>query len=61
MTLKVICPPCGHVNEGESEDELVRNVQAHGLAKHGGMPPREAILAAILPQPNSSTKNVEEN
>jgi hypothetical protein len=61
MTLKVICPPCGHVHEGETEEELVRNVQAHGLAKHGGMPPREAILAAILPPANPSSNQHKES
>ena len=54
MKLRVICPPCGHVNEGETEEELVRNVQAHGLTKHGGMPSREDILAAVVPQPDAS-------
>jgi hypothetical protein len=47
MTYRLICPPCGHVHEGETEDELVRNAQEHGLAKHGGMPPREAILESL--------------
>jgi hypothetical protein len=56
MTLRVICPPCGHVHEAETEDELVRNAQAHGQAKHGGMPSREEILAAIVPLPEKPSK-----
>jgi hypothetical protein len=54
MTYRVICPPCGHVHQGETEDELVRNAQEHGLSKHGKMPPREAILGAIEHRPDAS-------
>ncbi len=47
MPLTAVCPPCGHVHTGETEDELVRSAQAHALEKHGHVPDRERIVATI--------------
>ena len=54
MTISVTCGPSGAVITGETEDELVRNVQAHARARDNTEPSRERILAQIRgsdPQP----------
>lgn len=39
---------CGFQARG-SEDEVVDQIQAHGLADHGSMSSREQILAMAVP------------
>ncbi len=54
MTINVTCGSSGAVISGETEDELVRNVQAHARAHDNTEPSRERILAQIRgsgPQP----------
>lgn len=43
---KVVCPPCGTEITGQTDDELVRKVQAHAKKDHGHDLTREHILAA---------------
>jgi hypothetical protein len=47
MAKETVCPPCGEVLRGESDDELVANVITHAKG-HGhdvGESDREQILA----------------
>lgn len=43
----VVCPPCGTVIEGKTDDEVVRVTQEHAKEKHAYDLPREEILEAI--------------
>lgn len=43
----VVCPPCGTVFEGTTEDEVVRTAQEHAKEKHAYDLPREEILEAM--------------
>jgi len=47
MLLEVTCM-CGFQARG-TEDEVVDQIQAHGLADHGSMSSREAILQMAVP------------
>lgn len=47
MLLEVTCM-CGFVARG-TEDEVVDQIQAHGLADHGSMSSRETILEMAVP------------
>jgi hypothetical protein len=47
MLLEVTCF-CGFQARG-TEDEVVEQIQAHGLADHGQMSSRETILALAEP------------
>jgi Protein of unknown function (DUF1059) len=47
MLLEVTCM-CGFQARG-TEDEVVTQIQAHGLADHGSMSSREAIVAMAVP------------
>jgi len=47
MLLEVTCM-CGFVARG-SEDDVVAQIQAHGLADHGKKSPRETILEMARP------------
>jgi predicted small metal-binding protein len=44
----VVCPPCGTVFEGETEQEVIRTTQLHAKEKHDYVPPREEILNAMI-------------
>ena len=55
----VVCPPCGSVFEGETEQEVITTTQLHAKEKHDYVPPREEILGSISstrPQ-SSETRN----
>lgn len=43
----VVCPPCGTVIEGKTDDEVVRVAQEHAKEKHAYDLPREEILETI--------------
>jgi len=45
--IHVLCPPCGSVFEGATEDDVVRIAQEHAKAKHAYDLPREEILQAM--------------
>ncbi|MGH3583776.1 MAG: hemerythrin domain-containing protein [Mycobacterium sp.] len=47
MSISLTCGPSGTVITGETEEELVRNVQAHARAQADTEPSRERILAEI--------------
>jgi hypothetical protein len=47
VLLEVTCM-CGFVARG-TEDEVVGQIQAHGLADHGSMSTREQIVAMAEP------------
>jgi predicted small metal-binding protein len=47
MLLEVTCM-CGFQARG-TEDEVVDQIQAHGLADHGSMSSQEAIVAMAVP------------
>ena len=47
MSISLICGPSGAVITGETEDELVSNVQAHARAHENTELSREGILAQI--------------
>jgi hypothetical protein len=47
MLLEVTCL-CGFQARG-TEDEVVEQLQAHGLADHGKASPRETILTMAVP------------
>ncbi|HLG68307.1 MAG TPA: DUF1059 domain-containing protein [Acidimicrobiales bacterium] len=44
MAKEVTCPPCGQVIRGESDDDLVANVQRHAKEQHDRNLDREHIL-----------------
>jgi predicted small metal-binding protein len=43
----VLCPPCGTVFEGETEEEVIRVTQSHAKQKHSYVPSREEVLPAV--------------
>jgi hypothetical protein len=47
MLLEVTCM-CGFVARG-TEDEVVDQIQAHGITDHGSMSSRETILEMAVP------------
>ncbi len=46
---KTVSCPCGETLRGENDDELVRQVQAHGKAVHNQEVSREDALAMAQP------------
>jgi predicted small metal-binding protein len=50
----VVCPPCGTVFEGESEQDVMRTAQEHAKEKHDYSLPREEILNAMTSSPPQS-------
>lgn len=46
-----LCPPCGTVFSGETEDDVVRATQAHAQEKHDYLPPRAEILSVMTSTP----------
>jgi predicted small metal-binding protein len=52
----VVCPPCGTVFEGETEDDVIRTTQMHAKEKHEYMPPAEEIRNAVTSTPPQSSK-----
>jgi predicted small metal-binding protein len=50
----VVCPPCGTVFEGETEQDVIRTTQLHAKEKHDYVPPREEILSSISSTPPES-------
>lgn len=46
--IHVLCPPCGTVFEGTTEDDVVRVAQDHAKEKHAYDLPREEILEALF-------------
>lgn len=59
MKKYVVCPPCGSVFEGETEDELVRVTQSHAKAKHGYTPPPNEVLDSVTSIPPNSDESAE--
>jgi predicted small metal-binding protein len=57
MTKYVVCPPCGSVFEGKTEDEVVRITQEHAKEKHAYDLPREEILDSITTQPSALARD----
>jgi predicted small metal-binding protein len=45
---EVICPACGALTEGETDDELVQATREHTLDAHAYDIPREHVLAAAV-------------
>jgi predicted small metal-binding protein len=50
----VVCPPCGTVFEGETEQDVIRTTQLHAKEKHDYAIPREEILSAMKSTPPQS-------
>ena len=48
---KIMRCDCGHVVRGETDDELVANVQEHAREVHDMEISREQILAMAQPEP----------
>lgn len=46
MARELTCPPCGEVIGGESDDDLVANVQQHAKERHDLDLDREHILSS---------------
>jgi hypothetical protein len=47
----VVCPPCGTVFEGETEQDVIHMTQLHAKEKHDYVPPREEILSTMSSSP----------
>lgn len=47
----VVCPPCGTVFEGETEQDVIATTQLHAKEKHDYVLPREEILSAMSSTP----------
>ena len=47
-TIEVLCPACGAVVEGDSEDDLVERAREHTVDAHGYSIPTEHVLAAAV-------------
>lgn len=47
----VVCPPCGTVFEGETEQDVIRTTQMHAKEKHDYVLPREEIMNAMSSTP----------
>jgi len=48
-----LCPPCGTVFEGETEQDVIRTTQLHAKEKHGYAAPAEEIRSVITSTPPS--------
>lgn len=46
---EVLCPACGALVEGASDDELFERARAHTLASHDYDIPREHVLQSASP------------
>jgi predicted small metal-binding protein len=55
----VVCPPCGSVFEGETEQDVVRTTQLHAQEKHGYAAPAEEILSVVTSTPPQSAGKAE--
>jgi predicted small metal-binding protein len=55
----VLCPPCGTVFEGKSEEDVIRAAQSHAKKKHDyTLPPeevREAMQSTPAPRQSDAT------
>ncbi len=47
----VLCPPCGTVFEGETEQDLIRTTQQHSKEKHDYLPPADEVRKFIRATP----------
>lgn len=47
----VVCPPCGTVFEGKTEQDVIVTAQQHSKEKHDYVPPREEILGVMTSTP----------
>lgn len=47
----VLCPPCGTVFEGKTEDEVIREAQSHAKEKHDYTLPADEIREAMTSSP----------
>lgn len=55
----VVCPPCGTVFEGETDQDVIRTTQTHAKEKHDYQLPEEEIrnfVTSTPPQPGQATK-----
>lgn len=50
----VVCPPCGTVFEGETDEDVIRSTQLHAREKHGYSAPPEEIRETIRSTPPRS-------
>lgn len=50
----VVCPPCGSVFEGETEEDVIRTTQEHAKATHGYAAPAAEIRNVITSSPPQS-------
>lgn len=50
----VVCPPCGTVFQGETEQDVISTTQQHAKEKHDFVPPREEILNVMSSTPPQS-------
>lgn len=50
----VLCPPCGTVFEGTTEEDVIRESQSHAKEKHGYVLPLEEIREAMTSAPPQS-------
>lgn len=60
MMKYVVCPPCGSVFEGETEQDVIRTTQLHAKEKHEYVLPLEEIRSSMTSTPpQSGLKQVE--
>lgn len=50
----VVCPPCGSVFQGETEEDVIRTTQEHAKATHGYAAPAAEIRNVITSSPPQS-------
>lgn len=43
----VLCPPCGTVFEGKTEEDVIREAQSHAKELHGYTLPAEEVREAM--------------
>jgi predicted small metal-binding protein len=55
----VVCPPCGTVFEGATDEDVVRTTQLHAKEKHGYSAPPEEIRSVITSTPPQSEKETQ--
>jgi predicted small metal-binding protein len=55
----VVCPPCGTVLEGQTEQDVIRTTQLHAKEKHDYVIPREEILNAMSSTPPHSADKTD--
>jgi predicted small metal-binding protein len=53
----VVCPPCGTVLEGNTEQDVINTTQQHAKEKHDYELPREEIMNAMTSAPPQSGAN----